>query len=161
MEEIDVLPYPQNGAYGCGLFSVAHACNLGSLITPHRIEESRLHGNTIGQLSKWLQEDGNPWYIEVMYYDHLGNRIPDKHLDLKPEGEVNFLPVCLTVRLKDGGLNHMIAGKIDKEGNFFLYDSMKTHILKTTLRAVNEAYEFVYGLFIFADVNTSDYLFIL
>jgi len=39
-----------------------NACNLDNFITEDRLEKSKT-GNNIGQLSAWMQEDGNPDYI--------------------------------------------------------------------------------------------------
>lgn len=151
----------QKNPYGCGLYAVANACNLPEFITPERLEISEA-GNVIGQLSKWLQDDGHPLYIEVLYYDHLGTTLPESALHYVPEGpeDVQFLPILMNVRLVKNGKNHMIGGRIDRKGTLFIFDSLKEGILETKLKYINALYEEVYGLFIFAGVDNGDYVFI-
>lgn len=56
------IKYKQNQPYGCGLYAVANACNLDNFITEERLEKSKT-GNVIGQLSKWMQDDGHPFIL--------------------------------------------------------------------------------------------------
>jgi len=154
------MKHKQKQGYGCGLYAVANACNLDNFITDKRLEDSKI-GNTIGQLSKWLQDDGNPFYIEVLYYNHQGKKLPQSALKYIPMGEnVSLLPVLINVRYTEGGKNHLIGGKIDKAGILYLYDSLKDDMIETTLSKVNKMYHNVYGLFILAGVETGDYVFI-
>jgi hypothetical protein len=154
------MKHKQKQPYGCGLYAVANACNLDSFITPERLEKSKT-GNVIGQLSKWMQEDGHPFYIDALYYNHLGKKLPTSALHYIPNGEgITFLPVLINVRYRENGLNHLIGGKIDKEGTLYLYDSLKEDIIETTLKKVNRMYHHVYGLFIFMGVDNGDYVFI-
>lgn len=150
----------QNQPYGCGLYAVANACNLPNFITEERLEISK-KGNNIGQLSKWLQEDAIPYYIEVLFYDHVGVKLPESALEYHPSGEtVTLLPILLNVRYSKDGKNHLIGGKIDKDKNLYLYDSLKEEMQTTTLKEVNTMYEYVYGLFVFGSLNDEGYVFI-
>jgi hypothetical protein len=154
------MKYKQTQPYGCGLYAVANACNLDNFITPDRLEKSKI-GNTIGQLSKWIQEDGMPYCIDALYYNHVGKKLPVSALGYKPVGEdLNFLPVLINVRYSDNGKNHLIGGKISKDGILYLYDSLKREMIETTLKKVNNMYHHVYGLFILMSVETGDYVFI-
>ena len=150
--------HKQQQGYGCGLYAVANAANMPSFITEERLEESK-KGNLIGQLSKWMQEDGNPYYIDVLYYNHEGKKLPSIITKYKPVGDVLYLPVLINVRFSDEGKNHLVGGKIDKEGKLYLYDSLKPDVIETTLSKVNKMYHNVYGLFIFMTLD-GDYLFI-
>ncbi len=146
--------------YGCGLYAVANACNLPDFITDERLEKSKV-GNTIGQLSRWLQDDGKPFFIEVLYYNHVGKKLPKSALEYKPSGEgITFLPVLINVRYSDGGKNHLIGGKIDKEGKLYLYDSLKESMTESSLKEVNKNYHNVYGLFILSGIEDGSYVFI-
>ena len=150
----------QNKPYGCGLYAVANACNLNNFITEERLEQSK-GGNVHGQLSKWMQEDGINICIDTLYYNHKGKKLPNSALDYIPIGEgIEFLPVLLNVRFSDDGKNHLVGGKIDKQGVLYLYDSLKENMIETTLSKVNRMYHNVYGLFIFMDADTGDYAFI-
>lgn len=150
----------QNQPYGCGLYAVANACNLKNFVTDDRLEQSK-KGNVIGQLSKWLQDDGNPIYIDTLYYNHLGKKLPDSSTNYVPMGEgCDYLPVLLNVRFSDNGKNHLVGGKISKEGVLYLYDSLRDSIIETTLKKVNKMYHHVYGLFLFMSVEDGSYVFI-
>lgn len=150
----------QKNGYGCGLYAVANACNNTEFVTEDRLETSK-NGNRIGQLSKWLQEDGNDFYIEVLYYNHLGKKLPNSALGYKPKGEnIVCMPMLLNVRYSEEGKNHLVGGKLLKDGTFILYDSLKEEPIYTTLRKVNQMYHTVYGLFILSSVTTGDYVFI-
>lgn len=150
----------QENGYGCGMYAVANATNRPDFVTPDRLEQSK-GGNNMGQLAKWMQDDGFPFYIDVLYYDHLGQKLPQSALGYHPMGEsVMLLPVLIEVQLSDGGKSHMVAGKITKDGVLHLYDSLKSEVIETTLAGVNEMYHRVHGLFVFAGIETGDYAFI-
>jgi len=157
---INMMKHKQKQGYGCGLYAVANACNLDEFITEERLEKSKA-GNVIGQLSKCMQEDGLPYYIDTLYYNHVGKKLPASALCYTPNGEgINFLPVLLNVRYSDEGKNHLVGGKISKEGVLYLYDSLKEEMIETTLAKANRMYHNVYGLFLFMSVDTGDYVFI-
>ena len=153
------MKHKQKQGYGCGLYAVANALNLDNFVTDERLEQSKT-GNIIGQLSKWMQEDGLDIYIDSLYYNHLGKKLPNSALHYVPMGDNAYtLPVLLNVRFEDGGLNHLVGGKIDKEGRLLLMDSLNEETIITTLSKVNRMYHNVYGLFLFMDVNTGNYVF--
>ena len=155
-----MMKHKQKQGYGCGLYAVANACNLDNFITEERLEKSK-NGNVIGQLSKWMQEDGHPFYIDTLYYNHVGKKLPNSALHYTPNGEgIDFLPILLNVRYSDEGKNHLVGGKIGKDGTLYLYDSLKEDMIETTLAKVNRMYHNVYGLFLFMGVETGDYVFI-
>jgi hypothetical protein len=154
------MKYKQKQPWGCGLYAVANACNLDNFVTTERLELSK-NGNFIGQLSKWMQDDGHPFYIDVLYYDHNGIKLPDSALHYIPVGEgIHFLPVLINCRFSDKGKNHLVGGKIDQNGKLYLYDSLKEDIIETTLKDINNMYHHVYGLFIFLGVENGKYVFI-
>ena len=154
------MKHKQKTGYGCGLYAVANACNLDDFITDERLEKSK-NGNVIGQLSKWMQDDGKPFYIDTLYYNHAGKRLPNSAIHYKPDGEgLNLLPILLNVRYSDDGKNHLVGGKISKDGTLYLYDSLKDNMIETTLAKANRMYRNVYGLFLFMGVETGDYVFI-
>lgn len=158
MKRIMDIPHPQKNPWGCGIYAVAHALNIPDFITKERIEESK-GGTIIGHLNKYLQENDTGICIEALYYNHMGKKLPNLATEYIPEGEVDFLPVLINCRFSEEGKNHLVGGKIDKEGSLFLYDSLKPHVYKTTLAKVNHHYHHVYGLFVFMSVDTVDYVF--
>lgn len=149
----------QENPWGCGVYAIANACNLPTYITDARIEASK-NGNNLGQLSKWLQEDGQPMFIEALYYNHSGKKLPVSATGYKPMGDVYFLPVLINVRFSDGGLNHLIGGKIDKSGVLYLYDSLKETMIETSLSKINSLYHNVYGLYVISAIEDGSYVFI-
>lgn len=156
------VKYRQHNPWGCGIYAIANACNLDSFITEERLSKSKLHGNTIGQLSRWLQDDGHPYAIDALYYNHDEGKIPDKHLEYAPTGPdiIEFLPVLLNVKKTRHSLRHMVGGKLNRQGQLFLYDSMKPNVVLTTLAEANQMYEHVFGLFVLLSIETGDYVFI-
>lgn len=155
------MRYKQTKPYACGLYSVANACNLDNFVTDERLALSKEFGNTIGQLSRWMQDDNLPYAIDALFYDHVGTKLPDSALEYKPSGEgINFMPVLINVRFSKDGLNHLVGGKISKDGTLFLYDSLKDNVVVTTLKEVNDMYFNVYGLFILMHVIEGNYVFL-
>jgi hypothetical protein len=155
-----MMKHKQKQPYGCGLYAVANACNLDNFITDERLEKSK-NGNVIGQLSKWMQDDGHQFYIDSLYYNHAGKKLPTSALDYKPVGEgLDFLPVLINIQYSEEGKRHLVGGKIDKDKNLYLYDSLAEEMEVTTLGKVNRKYHRVFGLFLFMCVETGDYVFI-
>ena len=150
----------QKNPWGCGLYSVANTLNLDNFITEERLKISK-KGNTIGQLSKWLQEDGHNIYIDTLYYNHVGKRLPNSACSYQPEKEERklYLPILLNVTCSENGLRHMVGGRIDQEGVLYLFDSLKSRMIETTLHKVNRKYHTVFGLFIFMNTHNGDYIF--
>lgn len=148
----------QNQPYGCGLYSVANTLRFSTFITKERLEKSK-KGNTIGQLSKWLQDDGISIYIDSLYYNHLGKKLPTTCFGYRPINQ-KYMPVLFNVRYKKDGMNHLVGGKIDEHGNLYLMDSLKDNIVKTTISKINKLYEEVYGLFIFMNLEDGSYVFL-
>lgn len=152
------IKHKQLQSYGCGLYAVANACNLDNFITDERLEKSK-GGNVIGQLSKWMQEDGHPFCIDTLYYNHVGKKLPNSALHYRPSNE-GLLPVLINCRFSDEGRNHLVGGKITPNGTLYLQDSLREDVLETTLAKANKMYHHVYGLFIFMSVENGDYVFI-
>lgn len=149
----------QSTPFGCGMYAVANALNLDNYATNERLLESK-QGNLISKLTKWLIEDGQNLGVDILYYNHKGGKLPDDATDYVPIGEdVNLLPVMLAVRFSENGLNHMVGGKLDKNGTLFLYDSTKEYVIETTLKEVNNLYHEVYGLYLFLDIDSGAYAF--
>lgn len=155
--------YKQLQPYGCGLFAVANALNLGDdFVTEERFAASKGNGNLTGMLDRWLQESGKPFYMQPIFYDTTATKLPKHHVEYKPSGEkVVALPMVLCVRLSDEGLWHMVGVNVYPNGTAMLYDSLKSEPIQSTLAEINEMYESVFGLFVFCSVETGDYAFIM
>jgi hypothetical protein len=155
------VKYKQEHAYGCGMYAVANTLNLDDFVTEARLQESK-KGNNIGKLAKWMQEDGKPYYIDVLWFDYYGSKLPELQTHYRPVGdEIDLLlPVLLNVRTSEKSLNHLVGGKIDQYGTFYLYDSLKSEVIITTLSEINDLYETIFGLYCFNSVETADYVFI-
>lgn len=151
----------QETGYGCGLYAIANACHLHKFITDKRLELSKENGNTIGQLSKWLQDDGNPFYVEVLYYNHEGKNIPNYFNSYRPVSEkYSLLPVLFNVQSCEKCKRHMIGAWLYPDGRLKVFDSLKDEPFETRLYKLNQMYEYVFGFFILASVETGDYVFI-
>lgn len=149
----------QVNPWGCGLYAVANALALDNFVTNDRLERSK-YGNTVGQLSRWLQDDGFGLCIDSLYYNYLGKKLPSTALAYRPSHGGFLVPVLLNVRFSDNGKNHMVGGVIENDGTFHLYDSLKDGVCITTLKKVNTMYHNVYGLFVFVGVETGDYVYL-
>jgi len=153
----------QKQTYGCGLYAVANALNLEGFITEERLGKSNCpDGVTIGQLSKYLQDDNLPISIEPLYYNTSAKKLPKAELLVQPQGiDVEYLPILIAVRYSHNSLNHLLGGKIDKGGILYLYDSLRDVEVKTTLKSLNSLYPIVYGLFYFKSLKEGKEIFIL
>lgn len=151
--------HKQTLPYGCGVYAVANALDLGeSFISEERLEASK-DGNNNGQLSKWMQDFGLDIFIEPMYYDHFGRKLPDSALYYRPQGDKCYLPVLLTVAQSEDGKRHKIAGRIDNDGHMILFDSLKNNNVLTDLKKVNEMYPVVLGISLFRRLGSGDWVF--
>lgn len=140
------------------MYAVANSLNIPDFCNADRLEKSK-SGNTIGQLSKWLWEDGIDVNIDVLFYDHHGEKIPS-HFHKYTVSESEALPLLFNVRYCDGGRNHLIAGSLLKTGELIVYDSLKNDPVITTVEGVNDMYYQVYGMFLFMDSTTGEYIFL-
>jgi hypothetical protein len=147
--------------YGCGISAVSNAINHRTFLTEDRLEKSK-NGNNIGQLSKWMQEDNLPFYIDVLFFNHFVKKLPKLVCELVPIGDgISFSPILLSTRFSKDGLLHMVGGKIDKLGVLYLYDKQfENGMIETTLKECHKFYYSVNALYIFAGVETGDYVFI-
>lgn len=152
--------YKQENSYGCGMYAVANACNLKTFVTDERLELSKGVGNLTGKLDEWMKEDGLNFYMQPIFYDFMGDKIPEKIGEFKIEGEVLAMPLVFCVLLKDKGLSHMVGAHLDKQGRLFVYDSLRQEEFETTIIGMNDHYYSVFGLYGFADLDTGDYAFI-
>jgi hypothetical protein len=155
--------HKQTQPYGCGLYAVANALKLEGFITQERLEKSNCpEGVTIGQLSRYLQDDNLPISIEPLWYNTSAKNIPKAELLIQPQGvDVEYLPILIAVRHSHNSLNHLLAGRIDKSGILYLYDSLRDVEVKTTLKSLNSLYPIVYGLFYFKSLAEGKEIFIL
>lgn len=151
------VKHRQFKSYGCGVYAVANALNLDSFPNEERLKEGQ--SNNIGQLSRWLQDDGTDYYIEILYYNHLGKKLPRSTFDYKPDNDNHLLPVLFAVRKTENSLNHLIAGKISNDGTLYLYDSLCENVIETKVSKINNMYEHVYGMYLFSNF-AGDYVFI-
>lgn len=154
------MRYKQTTPYGCGMYAVAHACNLENFVTDQRLEESRPFGNLTCQLDRWLSDDGINFYMQPLFYDGKATQISKEWHELKIQGEILAMPLVFCVTLSEGGLSHMVGAHLDKSGILFIYDSLKSEVYESTIEAIGENYNSVFGMFAFCDRNNGDYAFI-
>lgn len=150
------MKYRQNQPYGCGLYAVANALDLDDFVTEERLEISK-GGNNTGQLSRWLQQDGHPYYIDVLYWNYTAKALPHSATLYHPVGDGAIFPILLNVNVTNEK-THLAAGKIDTGKILHLHDSLRPEVVQTTLRKVNKLYLRVFGLYTFNDINTSEYI---
>lgn len=148
----------QKTPYGCGMYAVANSLNLESFCSEERLEKSK-GGNTIGQLSKWLLEDDLNINIDALFYDHHGSKIPE-HFYGYTVSEAEALPLLFNVRYCEDGKNHLVAGRLMKTGELLIFDSLKEEPIISTIEGINSIYHQVYGMHLFMDSTTGNYIFL-
>jgi len=141
--------FQQEFGYGCGLYSLANALQKESIITRQRLNESQ-YGNNTGQLNKWLIEDGFNLFLEPLYFNCFGGKLPIDVSSIKPIGEdVISIPVCIDVQKTEESKKHFIAAEITCEGKLFVMDSLRSEAFITTLTEFQNDYLIVNGLWHF------------
>lgn len=138
--------FKQENGYGCGVYALANALIKESIITPRRLEESK-KGNNIGQLNKWLIEDGYDLFLEPLYFSATENRLPKSICDIHPKGDgVLGIPVFIDVQMTKSSKMHFVAAEITKEGTLLVIDSLKDEKEMTTLFEYQKRFYRVFGL---------------
>ncbi len=147
----------QTTGYGCGMYAVANALDSLGFVTDRRLEASKT-GNTIPQLNRWLAEDWEPYGLDVLYYDHFGEKLPDAHLSYKTDTAGALLPILLEVE-SSNKISHMVGGRLDHEGKLLLMDSLEKFPRLTTLKYVNDnVYSKVRGVFAFTYLDGGQWM---
>lgn len=146
----------QTFPFGCGLYAVANALDLSNFITEERLEISK-KGINNGQLSNFLQEDGNDLFIDVLYCDTFQNRLPNEWCDLTISGDNDYMPLLIQCEVNEK--YHLIAAKLFQDKEVEIIDSLKHERLKCSLSDINKMYERVVGLYSFNHLETCDYVF--
>jgi len=141
--------FKQKSAYGCGLYALANGLIRESIITHVRLEESE-NGNNIGQLNKWLLEEGEDLFIEPLFFTCTGKRLPKSITSLKPHGDgVLSLPVFIDVQSTKDSNMHFVAADISPTGTLLVIDSLKEEKELTTLEEYQKRFYRVFGLWTF------------
>lgn len=152
----------QTTGYGCGVYAVANAIGVPSYVNDQRLNSS-INGNNLGQLSKWLQDDGHNMFIDPLYFKATGLKLPKDQLGYKPipvgENKHIQLPVLIDLKYVKNGKMHLTAGHIRTDGSLVYMDSLRQEIEFTTLSEINKRH-YVFGLFCFCDILTGDRLFL-
>lgn len=149
--------FQQNSRYGCGLFSVANAFNMGEFITPPRVRES-INGNNIFQLSTWLIEDGHNMYIAPLYSNCLDQPIPKEITDFKCGGEGQHAPLIINGLYKRGHIQHMVCALMDSNSNLTILDSNTGKVTELPFSAIHTFFEVVNSIYGFVDVNSQEFI---
>ena len=149
----------QKDAYGCGVYAVANALQEESFITLDRLKQSK-DGNNLGQLNKWLVEDGHNLFLEPLYFSSTGKRLPNNICDLAPAGEgVSSMPILIDIQFSKGGKMHFVAGELMPTRDLIIIDSLNHSQLEiTTLSKYNRKYYRTFGLYHFRNIDTGNYL---
>lgn len=149
--------FKQKNGYGCGLFAIANALNKESIIKQERLDES-IDGNHIGQLNKWLKEDGFELFIEPLYFSCTGKRLPKSICELRPHGEeVIGLPVLIDVQHTKNSQMHLVTADIMPNGQLLVIDSLKDEHELTTLMEYQKQFYRVFGLHHFRHYTEKGY----
>lgn len=149
--------FKQQNGYACGLYALANALIKESIIKQERLEDSE-DGNHIGQLNKWLLEDGLELFIEPLYFTCTGKRLPKAICDLRPSGEgVLSLPVFIDVQATENSKMHFVTADITPDGRLLVIDSLKDEPELTTLAEYQKKFYRVFGLWNFRHYTEKGY----
>jgi hypothetical protein len=152
-----MMHFKQENPYGCGLYALANLFQKESIITPSRLEDSK-NGNHVGQLNKWLLEEGYELFMEPLYFCITENRLPPSICELKPHGDkVLSLPVFIDVQKTENSLMHFVTGDITPDGKLLVIDSTNDDFELTTLAEYQEKFYRVFGLWYLRHYNQDGY----
>lgn len=146
----------QGYGYGCGLYAVANTLDLKNFITDERLEKSK-KGVSNGQLSYYLQEDGNEIYIDVLYCDSQESKIPQNWLELSVTGEANYMPLLIQCLVNEK--YHLLGAKLFQNRKIELFDSLANEPLICELKDVNTMYDSVIAIYSFNHLSNGEYVF--
>ena len=147
--------YLQRQPYGCGIYSVANALCLDNFVTESRIEESKA-GTNIGNLAVYLQEDEKDLYVDVLYMNCFGGKLPNDILTMRAEREGAAIPLLLNVTTKEDTKNHLVGIYLTHTGVVLVMDSLKEKPYASTLSKINNDYFSVFGIFDFVQLSNSN-----
>lgn len=136
----------QKDAYGCGLYAIANIFQDENFITQTRLIDSK-NGNHIGQLNKWLLEYGQELYLQPLFFDNEGKKLPKWVCKIKPIGEnVCSIPVLIDIQYSKKSKTHFVAAEITTNGDLIVIDSLKDTIYLTTFEQFNKENYRVFGI---------------
>lgn len=77
-----------------------------------------------------------------------------------PTNKDQIFPFLMTVAYKEGGINHMIAGRAYNDKSLQIIDSLKNEIIITDVEHLYEIYPVIFGIFAFQnnDVEAEGYM---
>jgi len=146
----------QEHGYGCGLYAVANVLDLKNFITDERLEKSK-KGVSNGQLTYYLQEDGNDIFIDVLYCDSFENKLPQNWLDLTVTGDANYMPLLIQCCVNEK--YHLLGARLYQDKKLELFDSLVNEPLICELKDVNTMYESVIAIYSFNHLEDGSYVF--
>lgn len=155
----------QSTPKGCGLYAVSNALDLPESTLLQTLDLG-VEGSNTGQLCAWLRSLNLQIYIEPVY---VGVQSPNKDFHklpfaayaIKPDKGTLYLPVLVTVRpTKDKPL-HMVSLKVFPDGTAHLFDSLKGASMASSLAELNNLYEDVTAMYVFANIESGEWLTIV
>jgi hypothetical protein len=155
----------QEYGYGCGVYSIANALNYADFITDERLEQSKC-GNNVGQLTKWLNDDGHNMFIDTIKY--TGRLISLPKMWWRLDETCAYFPMLISVPATRT-INHMIAIKGYPEWTLPRSEKAPIEVCDSLLDEpfwmeswddLKKKYPKVYGLFCFRNFENKE-LFML
>jgi hypothetical protein len=152
------MHFKQNSVYGCGLFALANTFQDKSIITKTRLIDSKA-GNSIGQLNRWLTEDGKEMYLSPFFFSIKGQKLPKWVFSIVPVGKDVFsIPIFIDFQSQKGCLSHFVAAEITSSGDLIVIDSLKDEQYVTTLHQFNIDNFRVFGVWYLQPYNEDSFL---
>lgn len=139
----------QKTSYGCGVYAVSNALLIPSFITEERIEQSK-NGNSFYQLNKWLEDDGIPFFIDIIYFDMENIKSSNINgIDWEFFKSKEPYVALLQVKQTENSRWHLVSANVYSDRIVSITDSLKSKKLYSTFDNINEHYYQVSGLFLF------------
>lgn len=150
--------FKQENAYGCGLYAIANTFQDEKFITTERLNQSK-NGNHTGQLNKWLLENGKDYFLEPVYFNAKGRKLPKWACKMIPFGDNVFsIPILIDVQYSKDSKLHFIAAEITITGDLIVIDSLRDYSYFTTLEQFNKENYRVFGVWYFRPYAGDGYL---
>lgn len=147
----------QEYGYGCGLYAIANIFQDKNFITIDRLEESK-KGNHTGQLNKWLLEYGQDLYLEPLYFNSMGKKLPKWICEIRPSGDnVVSIPILIDTQSSISSKTHFVAAEIMTNGVLLVIDSLTDRPYISSLTEFNKLNHRVFGVWYLRSYSEEGY----
>lgn len=139
------VKFTQQQPFGCGLYALANLLDFHEALATDRLEESE-KGCTIDFMNRVLRAEGSHMYVDTLFFDVMGSKVPSNITDIGPQEVGHIMPVLIEYQSSPDSIRHMVAGYINHDRKLLVMDSCREEIIETTLTDY-QANKTVYGFY--------------